>query len=286
MIKLLRPVAALASVVALVIAGVAVASAASSGGNAPSADKTNPRGVPTNAVLTWSATAVTVSTSTNLEFVGLATGCRIFDTRNAGGPFAVSAFRDLSVLDTAVAGQGGASGGCGIPTAAIAVDLSLSTAGGSPTNVGYVRVGPGGVTPTATVLQFLKGQGTSVTTTAALSTSDTMRLQVFGASTHLIGDVLGYWQATAQGTIDSDGTLLEGSGVSSVFKSPNNAGDYYVTFDRSVAGCTAVATPGEVPLNTRVIVSMPPADGAVLFDIRDLTTSADSDGQLTFVLQC
>ena len=296
MVKFFKPAAAAVATVALVVASVAVASASSSGTTAgdASALKDPSKGIPADAVQTWSSSgkaaraAVTAGpVTTNLEFVGLATGCRIFDTRNAGGVFAAFEFRDLSILDSAIDGQGGRLGGCGLPANAVAVDLSLSTAGGSPTNVGYVRVGPGGVAPTATVLQFLKSQGTSVTTTAALSTSDTMRLQVFGATTHLIGDVLGYWQTTAHGTILADGTLQAGgAGVTSIFKDITFAGDYWVTFDRPIANCSAVASIGEIPPTTRVIVAKDDTRTQVLFDVRDCITTDEIDGPVTFLLNC
>jgi hypothetical protein len=179
----------------------------------------------------------------DLEFVAFSTGCRIFDTRNAGGAFNAGQSRDLSVLNAAIPGQGGVAGGCGIPAYAEAVDLSLSTAGGSPTGAGYVRVGPGGVAATATVLQFLTDQGTSVTTSAPLASNSKMRVTVFNARTHLVGDVLGYWVRTMHATISTSGagSVVEGSGVTGL-TSPQT-GFWIVTFERDVADCTPVASP-------------------------------------------
>lgn len=179
--------------------------------------------------------------ASNLEFVALSTGCRIFDTRVAGGMFNVGQSRDLSVANASVPGQGGKAGGCNIPAHAAAVDLSLSTTSGSPTGSGYVRVGPGGVAPTATVLQFLANQGTSVTTTAPLATNDTMRISVNLAKSHLVGDVLGYWQRTLHATVSSAGVLVRGSGVISIDHSLT--GFYTVRFERDITECTMVATP-------------------------------------------
>jgi hypothetical protein len=179
----------------------------------------------------------------DLEFVAFSTGCRIFDTRQAGGAFSSGQSRDLSVLNAAIPGQGGVAGGCGIPAYAEAVSLSLSTSSGSPTGPGYVRVGPGGVSPTATVLQFLKSQGTSVTTSAPLANNSKMRVSVYNAKTHLVGDVLGYWVRTMHATISTTGagSVVEGSGVTAV--SSSLTGFWIVTFERDVADCTPVASP-------------------------------------------
>jgi hypothetical protein len=175
----------------------------------------------------------------SVQRVVLAAGCRVFDTRGgtSPGPIAAGSFKDFSMLDANTAAQGGNGSGCGIPADAVAVDLSISTVGTSPTAAGYLRAGPGGTAPTATVLQFLKGQGTSVTTSVLLSGADAIRVAAFTGSTNVVGDVLAYYRGVLHATVDSDGLLFKGNGVASVVKYEGGLGQYYVNFDRDISEC-------------------------------------------------
>lgn len=175
----------------------------------------------------------------DLEFVALDAGCRVFDTRGAQGPLLSNVDRAYSVTDGAVPGQGGAARGCGIPASARAVDVSLSTLADSPTGTGFLRAGIGGRTPTATVLQFRRGQGISATHVVPLDDQERFTLRVSGANTGMVGDVLGYWESTLHATVDFGGSLIKGNGVTQVSSTAGN--NRMVTFDRDVSRCTAVA---------------------------------------------
>lgn len=250
---------------------------------------------PADRELVWSAdtdgaevssagvSAAAVPAQADLEFVAFSTGCRIFDTRYGGGAFNAGQSRDLSVLDASIPAQGGVAGGCGIPAYAVAVDMSLSTTGGSPTNVGFVQVGPGGVAPNATVLQFLKGQGTSVTTSAPLATNSKMRIKVNGAQTHLVGDVLGYWKPAMHISLGDDGSVFAASGVVDVAKDPSFAGDYYVQFQQDLSLCSAVAAPSYFE-DTRVYVAI---SGDVVFvDGRAFDSLGEADTPIELIVKC
>jgi len=137
--------------------------------------------------------AVTPPTPTPVGFHLFDSGCRLADTRATSAIGGTN--RTFSTLLTAA--QGGNAGGCAVPVGAAAVEVSISTVGGSPNKAGYIRAGAT-VDPTNTVLQFLQGQGTSVTTTVAVNQTtdpDTFVVKVNGATvvTHVVVDVLGYW---------------------------------------------------------------------------------------------
>jgi hypothetical protein len=142
-------------------------------------------------------TAAPPTPSTELSFMLFDAGCRLSDTRSAvpSGIFGQGAVKTYSATDPNLTAQGGASLGCNVPLEAAAIEVSISTAAGSPTATGYLRAGPGPnqIAPQSTVLQFLKGQATSVTTPVALDEDGDFNIQVNGAKAHVVVDVIGYW---------------------------------------------------------------------------------------------
>ena len=127
------------------------------------------------------------------------TPCRLADTRaaGAGGAFAGGQQRSFQVAGTGAgfAAQGGASGGCAIPTTATAVEATITAV--SPTGAGYARAWPAGTAlPNATFLNFSTGQSIGNTGTIPIATTAAtadLAVQVFGAGTHLVIDVSGYY---------------------------------------------------------------------------------------------
>ncbi|MCU1497995.1 MAG: hypothetical protein JWM47_1948 [Acidimicrobiales bacterium] len=128
------------------------------------------------------------------------TPCRIVDTRLAGGALTTRATRSFRVTGTGLAPQGGAAGGCGVPAAATAVVASVTAV--DPSANGYARVWPAGqAMPNATLLNFSAGQ--SITNTGALSLATGpggLSLGNFGATTHYVIDVAGYYTEAAAAT--------------------------------------------------------------------------------------
>lgn len=132
------------------------------------------------------------------------TPCRVLDTRSGGGgifrPGDEDAFQ-VSGTGPAFAAQGGKAGGCGVdPTSAVAVEASITAV--TPNGAGYLRAWPTDEgMPNATFLNYSKGQ--SITNTGAVTLSivfiDDLRLKNFGASTHVVIDVQGYYAALEPG---------------------------------------------------------------------------------------
>ncbi|HXH55776.1 S8 family serine peptidase, partial [Iamia sp.] len=127
------------------------------------------------------------------------TPCRVVDTRasGAGGAFTAGQQRSFQVAGTGpgFAAQGGTAGGCTIPTGAVAVEASITAVG--PTGTGYTRAWPAGTPlPGATFLNYPTGTSITntgtipITTTAAISD---MAVQTFGAGTHIVIDIQGYF---------------------------------------------------------------------------------------------
>ncbi len=128
------------------------------------------------------------------------TPCRVVDTRAKGGRFTGATQRDYLVTGSgaAFAGQGGRSGGCGIPSNATAVEASVSAV--APTGGGFTRAWPAGQrAPSATFLNYTSGQ--AITNTGAISIADggatQLTLRNYGGSTHYVVDVAGYYAPAA-----------------------------------------------------------------------------------------
>ena len=125
------------------------------------------------------------------------TPCRVVDTRaGGGGVFGSNQQRSYQVggSGAAFAAQGGAAGGCGVPDAAAAVEASVTAV--SPGAGGFFRAWPtGAAAPTATFLNYTKGQGTTNTGALSLAPTGTNDLTVknFAGSAHYVIDLQGYF---------------------------------------------------------------------------------------------
>ena len=247
---------------------------------------------PESAVVTWTAeegpatgtaavpAVVVAPTQTNLEFVAFGSSCRFMDTRIVGGALAKNEQRDFPVLDAALPLG---LGPCGVPTRAKGIQLSIGTVRGSATAVGNVRVGPGGVAATQAVIQYAKGQAETAITFVALSADTKIRVGSMAASVGVFGDLLGYYQEPVWGQVAADGTLVAGSGVTSIMKSGAYAGDYYIYIDRPVSSFCAPA----LMLETNVARAFGMVSSSYLYiDVRDYLTTNELDGAFSFVLQC
>jgi hypothetical protein len=163
------------------------------------------------------------------------TPCRIVDTRSGGGALTGGHARSfLATGTTAFPSQGGTSGGCGIPTAATAIDVSFQSV--DSTKTGYVNeTAYGTAFSTASLLHYAPKQiiGTGTGTFA-------FQLKSSRGSTDVLVDVLGYYIAPMTATVNSDGTLLFGSRVVSV---TGTTGEYDVQFDRNITGCNYQVSP-------------------------------------------
>ncbi len=127
------------------------------------------------------------------------TPCRLVDTRSAAaGPLGATA-RTFQVASSTFgplfASQGGDPSGCAIPADATAIEATLTAVG--PTGTGYSRAWPAGTAlPNATFLNFTSGESIGNTGTVPIATSNSradLTVAAFGAGTHLVVDVTGYF---------------------------------------------------------------------------------------------
>jgi len=226
----------------------------------------------------------------SLELVAIP-GCRVFDTRNDGaGAYGGGAFREFSLANADIPLQGGKAGGCGIPPAGTkAVAMRLTTVTGSPTTNGFIRAGKAGEDPASTVLAFVAGLGISVTTTTLLDNNNAMRVTIFGGTTHIVGDLVGYYRSKLHATVNADGTLRTGSGVVQIEKLTTNApGEYLVFFNRDISECTVVASPyfgNNVRVNAAKDFEEDPGE-RVLVTIFGFNNSTPTDAQFNLIVSC
>jgi hypothetical protein len=188
------------------------------------------------AAKTAVVSAAPIDTSTESKFTAI-TPCRIVDTRVAGGPIAAGASRGFAVSGaTGFVGQGGTNGGCGVPTAATAVALTMVAV--DETGVGYLRQWPAGVAMPFS--SFLNYAGTDLVSTGGTATitgtaNPALNVSANIHSSNVVIDVQGYYIKPMYAHVESDGTILSGSRVTS--SASLSIGQYEVIFDRDVSGC-------------------------------------------------
>ncbi len=190
----LRPVATLCAVALLAgllgISGVAVESAVSPMVPAVAADPV-PGGLGFTAITPCRVadTRAIVESTPGLTGTGgrlVGGGSWVVQVDGTGGGFAT---------------QGGTAGGCGLPEAVSAVEISVTVV--DPIGTGYLRAHAGNApVPTATFINY-SGQSTTNTGTVPVAPGqfvvEDLRLTNFGAQTHVIVDVQGYY--TPAGTL-------------------------------------------------------------------------------------
>ncbi|MEP7009966.1 MAG: PKD domain-containing protein [Acidobacteriota bacterium] len=116
--------------------------------------------------------------------------CRLLDTRDPNGPFGGPALAGTSTRSYLAPGR------CGIPSGASAIATNLTVV--SPTAPGDLRIFPSGQDlPTVSSINFSAGQVR--TNNAVIALSPAGQFDVFcgigaGGATHLVMDVLGYFQ--------------------------------------------------------------------------------------------
>ncbi len=173
------------------------------------------------------------------------TPCRIVDTRagtgTGGTPFSALQTRTYYVSGTfGFAPQGGKTGGCGIPSGVVALSASFLVV--SPTGAGRIHAWPNGTTePTATTFYYGNHTGSdSSTVTVNATTSYSLKVRNYNATTDLVIDVTGYYVKPLAAVIDPDGDLYSGSSRA-LSSSRISTGQYRIKFDRYVRNCTVTA---------------------------------------------
>jgi len=165
-----------------------------------------------------------VASSSDMVFTSV-TPCRLFDTRVAGGAIPANSQRNFLVTAANLSIQGGSATGCGVPTDSTAAVVNFTVV--SPNGPGNLRAfataTPQPVAPLAATMVFgvvagleALSNGTVVplcdrATTTCPSSGD-MRVQLSGASAHVVADVLGYFHAgsgRAFATVNPTGPALD-----------------------------------------------------------------------------
>src|SRR5262245_39142421 len=159
------------------------------------------------SVLGWITTANTATlgnSAVDLVYSPV-TPCRIIDTRVMGGAILPALLRDFVVAGTQdFEAQGGTVGGCGIPDTATAAMLNFIAV--NATGPGDLRVWPfGQPVPLASVINYAAVPGLNIANGAVVSLCDPattacpfdMRVQADANATHLVVDVMGFFQSTA-----------------------------------------------------------------------------------------
>ena len=133
-----------------------------------------------------------------LGYTALASPCRAVDTRKpgvAGGDLANGDLRSFQMRgSTSLASQGGSVSGCGVPSTAQAVEVSITVPSG-PVGSGFLRAAPVGTSVNAVFLNYTNGRGITNTGTVPLNTVFVQDLAVsnFGGVAHVIVDIQGFF---------------------------------------------------------------------------------------------
>jgi hypothetical protein len=195
----------------------------------------------------------TISAGTSGQNFVTVTPCRLIDTRNASaGRLSRDTPRSFVVGgSTGFPAQGGHPGGCGIPSAATGVAVAMTTT--QPDANGILRAWRYGASePIATLLGFSRLTGGATTgavlplTASRSAGAPGLTVVVHGATTHLVVDVTGYYAPQLQAFVSDQGTLLNGT-VRATSATRVQAGNYLVSFDQDLTGCSPhVTVAGEV----------------------------------------
>lgn len=216
------------------------------------------------------------------------TPCRIVDTRVAGGKISAHQTRSFAVSgDTGFPAQGGHSSGCGIPTTATAVSISIIAV--SPTSGGYLTAWPAGAAqPLASVLNFGSGASTNTGLTVSITSADPALSVYLGsaAAVDVVIDVYGYYEPQTHLIILADGTVWYGNGthVTGVTHT-SGSGFYNLTFDRSLAGCNVLTTDNDNQ-NVRVAASWGGISIAVNTFVRSGSSFTSADESFQVFVAC
>ncbi len=223
------------------------------------------------------------------------TPCRIFDTRSStGGAIANNATRDAVVFGTVgVSEQGGVD--CGLPNRTRAVHINITavpvTAGAAD---GFLTVYPySQPRPNASALNFVVGRTTANALTVPICFQCASDLTIFNAfgTTHVIIDILGYYESPFVAEVNGDGTVASGTiGTSSTRVPGFPAGAYQVNFPRNVSDCAATVSASSA-INVSpavVIVGVADRTGVASAKYVQVTNSAGSlvDAGFTIRLDC
>jgi len=218
------------------------------------------------------------------NFVAI-TPCRLVDTRQAVGALTSGTTRSyVAAGTTGFVPQGGNSGGCTIPFAANAIQVSITSVGA--TGNGYLRAYPDneGV-PNATFMNYTASFNATGAGVVPIDTDGSFDFKItnFQKTTHVVVDVSGYFLSQMYAHVAADGTLTSGSRVTNV--AHGGTGAYTVTFNRDIGSCTPVVSPNG---DQYQIYAFPSGTTSVVVDVeQDNGTDSDQiDAAFNLVVLC
>jgi len=198
--------------------------------------------------------AAEIDTTQESEYTPIAP-CRIVDTRSAGGPIASGGTRSFYAVGTfGFAPQGGKSGGCGVPYAASAEQVTITAVGA--TGNGFLKAYPSGsALPGATFLNFTGAfnvSGAGSVTICGECKGQQLSVSVFGHQANVVIDVQGYYIPPMWAKVNADGSLPLARHSRTTGSQLRAIGEYQVDFDRDVSGCAYNVTSNSDGFSYRV----------------------------------
>ncbi len=221
-----------------------------------------------------------------LGYTALASPCRAVDTRKAGGPIVPGGTRDLRMRGSvSFAFQGGSDSGCGVPSTASAVEVSITAVDPSGAN-GFVQAFAAGSPARATVLNYTVGRGITNSGTIPLNTAVTNDLGVAnaGGTIQLVVDIQGYFAPSGGASYvpltapcrvadTRNGGGAVGNGVVRTFQVAGAGGGNFVLQGGTADGCGVPDGVPGVELSLTVITPTG-ANGFVQVSPSDTSTNA------------
>lgn len=225
-----------------------------------------------------------VDTSTEAKFTAI-TPCRIVDTRVTGGKISTASPRSfLAAGSSGFSAQGGKSTGCGVPSAAVAVQANVVTVGA--TGSGYLKIYPyAAASPGASYMNYRDGAALANGGTITLNTAGAKHFTVATAShsSHVVIDVSGYFIKPMWAEVGSTASLVRSSRVTGTVKI--TTGEYEVDFDRDVSNCSYSATPFLVGVTVGVEPRSGNVNGVFVY-FQQTSTSTLTDTQFYLDVTC
>jgi hypothetical protein len=228
------------------------------------------------------APAAAVDTAVESKYTPI-TPCRIIDTRNAGGKLAAGGTRSfVATGTTGFTTQGGTSAGCGIPSAASAIQVAVTAV--TATGNGLLRIYPANTgVPNAAFLNYTKAFNVSSAGSITLARTGSYDFKVtnVGYTTHAVVDVQGYYVKPMWARMNYGGTLVSASRVTGIQQLV--PGEVWVTFDRDVVNC-AITVSGMY--SGTVANAYPNGGGVVDVITRDLASNTVVDRPSYLTVTC
>lgn len=171
------------------------------------------------------------------------TPCRIFSTTPASiTAFGVEETRQVKVVGD-LSSQGGQSAGCGIPSAASAIEASISATFNQ--GDGYLRAWPSGQSePQATFVNYTDAGAATNTgaVTIAPGGGNAFQIKNYRSVTDVVVDVQGYYVRSMYALVNPNGSVQASSRLDDVDK--NGTGQYQLDFQVDTDTCVRSVTVG------------------------------------------